>query len=116
MLRGSRWGGSCTVACRIEFRCNHSCLSIFPKPPDIAPPNLLVLAKSHFDIYNLITSITPSMNTLPGNPHSNITAIHLLSSPREALSSLHAATPINPYLAVPQYQLSTLLLPSVTWA
>ena len=101
-------------------------LSTFTTLPSTPPPqptptrsslNLLVLAESHFDTYDLITSknLFNEHLALFSHPraiiHFNIAAIHLLlSSPREALSSLRAATSIDPYLAVAQYQLGTVLL------
>ncbi|KAG0137788.1 hypothetical protein HOY82DRAFT_315388 [Tuber indicum] len=92
-----------------------------PLPQQLAPTrsslNLLVLAESHFDAYDLITSQNLYNEHLALFPHPcatihfNIAAIHfLLSSPREALSSLRTATSIDPYLAVAQYQLGALHL------
>ncbi|CUS07096.1 unnamed protein product [Tuber aestivum] len=100
--------------------------STAPPPPPPPPPqptpirsslNLLVLAESNFDTYDLITSQNLFNEHLALFPHPraiihfNLAAIHLLlSSPREALSSLRTATSIDPYLAVAQYQLGALFL------
>ncbi|RPA94929.1 hypothetical protein L873DRAFT_1792553 [Choiromyces venosus 120613-1] len=95
-----------------------------PPPPPSAQPtptrtslNLLVLAESHFDTYDFITSqsLFNEHLSLFEHPratiHFNLAAIHLLlSSPREALVSLRTATSIDPYLAVAQFQLGALLL------
>ncbi|KAG0634731.1 hypothetical protein HOY80DRAFT_506529 [Tuber brumale] len=92
-----------------------------PLPPQPAPTrsslNILVLAESHFDTYDFITSQNLFNEHLALFPHPratihfNIAAIQLLlSSPREALSSLRTATSIDPYLAVAQYQLGALHL------
>ena len=91
-------------------------LSLAPTPTR-SSLNLLVLAESHYDDYELITSKNLFNEHLSLFPHSrarihfNIASIHLLlSSPQEALSSLRTATSIDPYLVVAQYQLGALFL------
>jgi len=91
--------------------------SSLPPTPTRSSLNFLVLAESHFDDYDLIRSKNLFNEHLSLFPHSrariyfNIASIHLLlSSPQEAISSLRIATSIDPYLAVAQYQLGTLLL------